>query len=287
MLQPAPIYIVASPRPRVGKTLLARLLIEFFRSADRPLVAYDLNPRDPVLAGHFPRLVRPIDIADTRGQMMLFDQLIASQSVTRVIDVGYRPYDQFFAVMAEIGFVQEARRRMIEPIVLFVTESAASIVRAYANLRKLVPDATFVPVHNEAISVTFDKDDFPPTRAECRMIRIPRLSPVVRGVIDRPSFSFGAYMVARASGPTEVHEWIGTIFAEFRELELRLLMGQLAASLSRRSAPAARGAGDSSSSTRRDFGARGRTAPSSDRKPGQITPPETAHAFSKMRSGSD
>jgi hypothetical protein len=240
MLRPAPIYIVASPRPRVGKTLLARLLIEFFRSGDRALAAYDLNPRDPVLAGHFPRLVRPIDIADTRGQMMLFDQLIASQQVTRVIDLGYRPYDQFFAVMAEIGFVQEARRRMIEPIVLFVAESAASIVRAYANLRKLLPDATFVPVHNEAISVTFDKEDFPPTRAECRMIRIPRLSPIVRGVTDRPSFSFAAYMVATAGGPTEIHEWVGSIFAEFRELELRLLMGKLAASLSRQSAPASR-----------------------------------------------
>jgi hypothetical protein len=243
MPQPAPVYIVASPRPRVGKTLLARLLIEFFRACDRPLVAYDLNPRDPVLAGHFPRLVRPIDITDTRGQMMLFDQLIASQPVTRVIDLGYKSFDQFFAVMAEIGFVPEAQRRTIEPVVLFVTESAASIVRAYANLRKLIPDATFVPVHNEAVSVTFDKEDYPPSRAECRMIRIPRLSPVVRGVIDRPSFSFGAYMVATAGGPTEVHQWIGTIFAEFRELELRLLMGKLNASLSRRNAPAWRGRG--------------------------------------------
>lgn len=241
MLQPAPVYIVASPRPRVGKTLLARLLIEFFRAGDRRLAAYDLNPRDPALAGYFPRLVRPIDIADTSGQMMLFDRLIASASATRVIDLGYKPFDQFFAVMAEIGFAQEARRRMIEPIVLFVTDRAASTVRAYANLRQLLPDTTFVPVHNEAVSVTFDKEDFPPSRAECRLIRMPRLSPIVRGVLDRPSFSFGPYMVARAGGATEIHDWIATMFAEFRELELRLLMGKLAASLARRSAPSPRG----------------------------------------------
>ena len=35
-------------------------------------------------------------------------------------------------------------------------------------------------------------------------IRIPRLSTLVRGVIDKPGFSFGAYMKTRAGGPTEV-----------------------------------------------------------------------------------
>ena len=34
-MQPAPFYIVASPRPRVGKTLLARLLMEFFQNSGR------------------------------------------------------------------------------------------------------------------------------------------------------------------------------------------------------------------------------------------------------------
>lgn len=231
MTQPAPLYIIASPRPRVGKTLIARLLIEFFRANRRPLVGYDLHPREPALAGRFPDLVWPVDIAETRGQMDLFDRLIADNSSTTVIDLGYGPFEQFFAVMAEIGFVQEARRRLIEPIVLFVTDPAAATGRSYAELRRRLAATTFVPVHNESVSIMFAKEDFPPTRAECGVIRIPRLSPIVRGVIDRPSFSFAAYMTDQPGGPTEVHQWIGAIFTEFRELELRLLMGRLSSSL--------------------------------------------------------
>ena len=231
MTQPAPLYIVASPRPRVGKTLIARLLIEYFRAGGRPLVGYDLQPREPALAARFPRLVWPVDIAETRGQMALFDRLIADNKSTKIIDLGYAPFDQFFAVMTEIGFVQEAQRRLIEPIVLFVTDPAAATVAAYAQLRRRMPEINFVPVHNESVSIMFAKEDFPPTRLQCGAIRIPRLSPIVRGVIDRPSLSFAAYINEQPGGPTEVHAWINTIFTEFREFELRLLMSRLTASL--------------------------------------------------------
>ncbi len=227
---PAPLYIIASPRPRTGKTLIARLMIEFFRAGRRPLVGFDLNPREQALAIRFPKLVWPVDITTTRGQMELFDRLIADTASTKIIDLGYASFDQFFAVMAEIGFLAEARRRMIEPIVLFVSDPAAATIRSYAELRSRLA-ATFVPVHNESVSLMFAKQDFPGTRPECGLIRIPRLSPIVRGVIDRPNFSFAAYLGEQPGGPTEVHQWVGEIFAEFRQLELRLLMGRLTSSL--------------------------------------------------------
>jgi hypothetical protein len=231
MAEQTPLYIIASPHPRVGKTLLARLLIEYLRADDRPLMGFDLNPREPTLSSHFPHLVRSVDITDTRGQMELFDQLIVDDFMAKVIDLGYAPFEQFFAVMAEINFVVEARRHAIEPIVLFLTDRAPVTARAYEVLRQLLPTTIFVPVHNEAVSVTFDKVDFPPSRNDLRMILIRRLSPIVRGVIDRPSFSFSTYMLEKPGGPTEIHDWVDTIFKEFRELERRLLMGHQSVSL--------------------------------------------------------
>ncbi len=159
--------------------------------------------------------------------------MLADNRQTTVIDLGYGVFEQFFKVMAEIGFEREALRHDVEPIVLFVTDSAPTTARSYADLRRRLPQTAFIPVHNEATSFMFIAQDFPPTRAECGVIRIPRLSPIVRGVIDRPGFSFSAYMANQPGGPTEVHSWIGTIFTEFRDLELRLLLGQLQSSLRR------------------------------------------------------
>jgi hypothetical protein len=96
MPQQTQLYIIASRPPRVGKTLLARLLVEFLRISGRPLVGYDLDPREPTLAGCFPSLVWPLDIADTPGQMALFDRILADHWRTTVIDLGYGLSDQFF-----------------------------------------------------------------------------------------------------------------------------------------------------------------------------------------------
>ena len=216
--------------------MLARLLIEFFRDSRRPLVGFDLNPRDPMLAERFPKLVWPVDISHTRGQMELFDRLLADTISTKIVDLGYGPFDQFFAIMSEIGFVQEARRRSIEPIVLFIADSEATTARSYAELQRRLA-ATFVPVHNESVSLMLDKADFPPTRPEYGVVRMERLSPIVRGVVDRPNFSFSAYMAKQAGGPTEVHAWVGNMYAEFRDFELRMLLGRLSMSLSRAPEP--------------------------------------------------
>jgi len=134
MPQQTPLYIIASQHPRVGKTLFSRLLIEFFRTGNRPVAGYDLDPREPALAGHFPQQVTTVDIADTQGQMALFDRLIAHNRQATVIDLGDGLFEQFFRVMVEIGFEREARRCLIEPIVLFITDSAPTTARGYADL---------------------------------------------------------------------------------------------------------------------------------------------------------
>ena len=108
-----------------------------------------------------------------------------------------------------------------------MTDFEPATISTYCRLRNQLKTATFVPVHSEAVSITFSQEDFPPTRVEWGVIRIARLSPLVRRVIDWPDFSFGAYMTEQPDGATQVHQWISPILTKLRQIELQLIMDRL------------------------------------------------------------
>ncbi len=143
------ITIVASPRPRVGKTLLARLLTDFHSQEGRSVAAFDLNSGERTLAQFLPERVVTATIRDINGQMALFDRLVADDDATKVIDLGHESFESFFAVAHQIGFVEEARRRSIAVAILFMVTPDQTSVEAYRNLRARFARATLAPVHNE------------------------------------------------------------------------------------------------------------------------------------------
>jgi hypothetical protein len=130
----APLYVVCSPFRGVGKTLVARLLAEFYVVNDRPVAAFDLADEGPQLADYLPDITTVADIGDTRGQMAFFDRLIADDVGARIIDLSHRAFKNFFTVVQEIRFFEEARRRSIEPLILFIIDSDPKSANTYAML---------------------------------------------------------------------------------------------------------------------------------------------------------
>jgi hypothetical protein len=69
---PTPLYVVCSPRTRVGKTLVSRLLTEFYFVDDRHVAAFDLADEGPQLVDYLPEITTVVDIRDIRGQVAFF-----------------------------------------------------------------------------------------------------------------------------------------------------------------------------------------------------------------------
>lgn len=229
------VSIVASPRPRVGKTLLARLLTDFHRHEGRAVAAYDLNGGDGTLQQFLPEQTAPAAIADIKGQMALFDALVSSDDVTRVVDLAHDKFEAFFTLAEQIGFADEAHGRGIAPAILFMLTPDRTSVEAFRGLRRRFPTATLVPVHNEIFGPTQHGDRYGLSASE-PVVRVPALAPALRKFVEAPPFSFAADATARAAGLSadaqdELQRWLRKNYIEFRELDLRILLADLKSSI--------------------------------------------------------
>ena len=219
----SPVIVVCSPRPRVGRTLVARLLVDYFLADDRSVVAFDANPNDPVLSEYLPGHAIPATIADTRGQMALFDRLIVNIGVPKVIDLAAEQYSQFFDIVEQIDFVDEARQRGIDSVFMFVTEDHPKSVEAYQKMLRRFPKATVVPVHNEIFENLGKTSQSHPAKGSLP-VHVPQLPTLLFGVIYHPGFSIAEFLKRPSDFPTMLHKWTSQPFIAFRDLELRLAM---------------------------------------------------------------
>ena len=215
-----PIYIVCSPRPQVGKTVVARLLTEFLLLKDGEVTAFDINLKEPSLLDYLPDVTETADVIDTYGKMQLMDRVIMDDGLAKVIDLGYHAFDEFFKMSDQIGFLKEAARRNVAPIILFVADIDRNSARAHEMLKVQIPPTNLIVVDNEYVV----RGELPEAMSHGRLLRITALPTFLKTYIDRQTFSFTGYLRQEKDSSTELHQWIRRNYHMFRELELNLIL---------------------------------------------------------------
>ena len=215
-----PVYIICSPRPQVGKTLLARLLSEFLFLKNGRAAAFDLNLKEPSLLDYLPDFTETADVIDTYGKMQLMDRIIVDDGLSKVIDLGYHAFDEFFKMSEEIGFLKEAARRNVAPVILFVADVDRNSARAHEMLKLQIPASNLIVVDNEYVV----RGELPEAMSHDRVLRVTALPTFLKTYVDRQTFSFTGYLRQEKDSSTELHQWIRRNYFMFRELELNLIL---------------------------------------------------------------
>src|ERR1700748_1332341 len=166
---PTPVYIICSPRPQVGKTLVARLLSEFLLLKNGRVASFDINLKEPSLLDYLPNITETADVIDTYGKMQLMDRLIVDDGLAKVIDLGFHAFDEFFKMSEQIGFLKEAARRNVAPVILFVADTDRVSARGYETLLQQIPPSNLVVVDNEHVV----RGELPAAMERGRLLRIP------------------------------------------------------------------------------------------------------------------
>ena len=213
-----PIYIVCSPRPAVGKTLIARLVTELLKLKRGSVVAFDINLKEPSLIDYLPELTEAADISSTSGKVALMDRLIVNNQIAKVIDLGYHAYDEFFTMCEQIGYFAEALERGVVPVILFIADTDRGSQRAHASLLRQLPEGALVDVINDHAL----HEPLPPSMGRGITLQFAALPVFLRSYIERLNFSFTTYLRSETDHSAELHQWVRAAYVSIRDLDMRI-----------------------------------------------------------------
>jgi hypothetical protein len=227
-----PAFIVCSLSGRVGKTMTARLLADYFLLSGRSFAGFDTDAFEPAFATWFPQQVVVADLNTVQGRMALLDPLLVNDDVPKVIDLWHRSMEGFFALLEDTQFVAEARRVSVEPVLLFMADGSLHSADVADRLMARYPDVTMVTVVNEGAApfgeVGLDQlARYPASRT----FRIAALDPILQRTIEVSGFSLSRFVLAPPSGMSIVvrsglKAWLGRVLAQFQSFELSMTLEQ-------------------------------------------------------------
>ena len=215
-----PVYIICSARPQTGKTLFARLLSEFLLLKNGGATAFDINLKEPSLLDYLPDITETAEIENTYGKMQLMDRLIVDDRIAKVIDLGFHAFDEFFKMTEEIGFLKEAVRRNVAPVILYMPGPDRVSARGHDMLRRQVPPSRLIVIDNEFVV----RGEMPAGLTHGRTLYLAALPTFLKTYIDRSNFSFTDYLRQEKDSSTELHEWIRSNYLGLRELDQDLTL---------------------------------------------------------------
>jgi hypothetical protein len=222
------VFFVCSPHSRTGVTTAARLLTDYYLARGAPVEGFDTDSREPCYAVRFPTLSQVVDIGDVKGQISLFDRLLDPDDKPKIVDVWSRSFDELFSTIAEIGFLEEAKRAGVLPIVLFQADNSQMAASNARRLNTTWPDLWITVVHNEG-AAPLGNDALQalaayPARGK---LVIPRLESPVAKALDDFDLSLSSFLqqptvpmsiVVRAA----LKSWLIPIFTQLQSFELRI-----------------------------------------------------------------
>jgi hypothetical protein len=230
MEQRTRVFICCSPHKRTGTTTTARLLTDYFIVNGRSFLGFDTDPREPDYGARFPAAVTVVDAAKVQGQVAMFDRLLVHDDAPKIVDVWHRSYDAFLETIDQIGFMDEARRMMIQPIALFHADATAASLAAAQTLAKRFPDLVMAVVTNKgAAPLGQDGVDILAQFPSARRFVIGALDASSRAIFEAPDFSMAQFLLAPPADisivvGTALRAWVAPIFTQFRTFELQISM---------------------------------------------------------------
>lgn len=233
MAKPA-IIVVGADKGGVGKTTVARTLLDYFTAHQVPTRAFDSEAPKGTLKRFHPDLTDIVDVTTVSDQMRIFDTL--SDANVTVIDVRAGLLSPTLRALRDIGFLDAVKKGQFTFLVFHILGSSIASLNEIEETSQFTADAKYFLVKNYFNNTTFFEWD-QATHAnyfkklkDAVEITIPKLNEMAYEQVELASVPFLTFVANK--GPKGdatnysfvlrgyVRHWLGNVWAEYDRIKL-------------------------------------------------------------------
>jgi len=235
MARPA-VILVGADKGGVGKTTVARTLLDYFGAHQMPTRAFDTESPRGTLKRFHPDVTEVVDVTAVPDQMKIFDTLSSSQAWVTVIDVRAGLLSSTLQALSDIGFLESAKKGQITFAVFHILGPSIASLDEIAAIAPYVSDGNYFMVKNHVNDTTFFEWD-PETHAEyfegvvaSGEITIPKLRELAYEQVEIAGAPFLTFVANETTEgkPAEhsfvlrgyVRSWLARVADEFQRVGL-------------------------------------------------------------------
>lgn len=189
MPAPATVFIVCSDQARNGKTLLARVLVDFLLMEGHDPFCFDLSHPEGGLRAFFPGRTALLDFTSPEGQAKVFDTILSRGPRDYVIDLPAALLTRFCEVAGARNFAKKAQEKEFRTAALFIVDREDKSLRTAIAVEEILMPDLFVPVANRFVGSAL------PDGVPGPVLSMDGMEPELNAVVSNRRFSLRTFML--------------------------------------------------------------------------------------------
>ena len=235
MAKPA-VIIVGADKGGVGKTTVARTLLDYFTAHQIATRAFDTEAPRGTLKRFHPELTDVVDMTFVPDQMKIFDTLNSAEASVTLIDVRAGLMSPTLKALRDIGFIEAAKKGQITFAVFHILGPSIASLDEIAETAGYLGDAKYFMVKNFINSTHFFEWDEATHSSYFKRIKdaveisIPKLNEMATEQVELASVPYLTFIAnKKQSGEPAsysfvlrgyVRHWLGNVWAEYDRITL-------------------------------------------------------------------
>jgi hypothetical protein len=230
------VIIVGADKGGVGKTTVARTLLDYFSAHRIAARAFDTEAPKGTLKRFHPDATEIVDINLVADQMKIFDTLNAADMPVTVIDVRAGLMSQTLRALRDFGFIEAARKGQITFAVFHVLGPTIASLDEIEETAAFLGDAKYFLVKNFINDTHFFQWDEKTHASYFKKIKdaveitIPKLNEMATEQVELASVPFVTFIANKKQNGEAaaysfvlrgyVRHWLGYVWAEYDRIRL-------------------------------------------------------------------